>query len=97
MKYGVTRDYVLGLEVVTGRRRGRATRPPDREGRRRLRPDRAVRRIRGHPGHRHRDHRAAAAASGPGRPPWSASSHPVTAGEAVAAVARPAWCRRRWS
>ena len=60
VKYGVTRDYVLGLEVVTGTGERGAHRPPDRQGRRRLRPGRPARRLRGNAGHRHRDHRAAA-------------------------------------
>ncbi len=66
VKYGVTGDYVLGLR---GRHRpgdaslrlGRQ----DRQGCRRLRPHRAHGRLRGHPRHRHRGHRAPAAGPRP--------------------------------
>ena len=87
VKYGVTGDYVLALEVVTGTgelvRIGR--------GRPRASPATtcvAARRLRGHPRHGHRDHRAAA----PG-PPGEQTvvgffDSLVAAGEAVAAVAR---------
>ena len=54
-KYGVTREYVLGLEVGADGRRGAALRPAHREGRHRLRPRRRLRR---HRGHVRRDHRA---------------------------------------
>ena len=40
VKYGVTRDYVLALEVVTGTGELVRRRPRDRQGRRRLRPRR---------------------------------------------------------
>ena len=65
LKYGVTRDYVLGLHAVVGgpagygtaaRLGGRTT-----KGVAGLRPGRAVRRLRGHARRDHRDHAAAAA------------------------------------
>ena len=60
VKYGVTGDYVLGLEVVTGtgelvrlgRRTAKGVAGYDLVG--------AARRLRGHPRHGHRDHRPAA-------------------------------------
>ena len=51
LKYGVTRDYVMGLEVVLARRRGRAARQQVRQGRRRLLAEGPV--------HRHRKGRSA--------------------------------------
>ena len=71
LKYGVTRDYVLGLRAVVGgpagygtaaRLGGRTT-----KGVAGLRPGRAVRRLGGHARRDHRDHPAAAARAG-GRP-----------------------------
>ena len=88
VKYGVTRDYVLELEVVTGSRRDRAARPPDGEGRRGLRPRRARRRLRGHARHRHRGRVAPAPAADRRRAPSPATSTPSSPrGEAVTAVA----------
>ncbi len=88
VKYGVTRDYVLGLEMVTGTgelvRLGRH----DRQGRRRLRPDRAGRRRGGHARHRHRGHASGCARCRRRRAPSSATSpRSVDAGDAVRAVA----------
>lgn len=60
VKYGVTRDYVLGLEVVNGLGETVRVGRRDREGGRRIRPVRPVRRLRGHPRGDHRDHREAA-------------------------------------
>ncbi len=58
LKYGFTTNHVLGVELVTPdgdvvRLGGARARRP------RLRPARRVRRLRGHPRHRHRGHRAA--------------------------------------
>ena len=61
VKYGVTRDVVLGPRGGARRRRGAADRPPHRQGRRRLRPDPADRRQRGHARRHHRGHLGAAA------------------------------------
>ena len=54
LRYGNTRDLVLGLEVVLpdGRDLGRAARPA--QGQHRLRPEAAVRRRGGHARHHHR-------------------------------------------
>ena len=54
-KYGVTRDYARP-EVDADGRRDAAPRPAHPQGRHRLRPDRAVRRQRGHVRRDHRDH-----------------------------------------
>ena len=48
VKYGVTKNYVMGLEVVLPTGRGRAHRLQVHQGRGRLQPDGAVRGIRGH-------------------------------------------------
>ena len=64
VKYGVTRDYVLALEVVTGLRRGRAAGPAHREGRGGLRPGRADGRLGGHARGGHRGHGPPAPAPG---------------------------------
>ena len=72
LKYGVTRDYVLGLRAVTGAvpgaaaaggqlRRRRPARPADQQGRGRAGPDRPVRGVGGDARRRHRGHAAAAA------------------------------------
>ena len=53
-KYGVTRDSVLALDVVLADGTAHPHRPPDLQGRRRLRPHRAVRRLGGDPGDRGR-------------------------------------------
>ena len=68
LKYGVTRDYVLGLRAVVGgpvglRRRGPAG-PAHHQGRRRARPGRAVRRVGGHARRGDRGDAAAAARAG---------------------------------
>ena len=61
----VRRDHRVRARPGGGARlrRGAAHRPAYRQGRRRLRPDPAVRRLGGHPRRDHRDHRGAA----PGR------------------------------
>nr|BFE77389.1 hypothetical protein GCM10020092_106900 [Actinoplanes digitatis] len=65
LKYGVTRDYVLGLQAVVGGPAGPygtavRAQPPHHERRRRVRPGRALRRLGGHPRRRHRGHAAPA-------------------------------------
>ena len=69
VKYGVTRDYVLELEMVTGTgevvRIGRR----HRQGRGRLRPRRAGRRVGGHARHRHRGDRPPPPTAGRRRSP----------------------------
>ncbi len=67
LKYGVTRHYVLGLEVVLAERRGLAHGRPHAQKQNRLRPDRAFRRLRGNARRRHGNHRAAAPASASAR------------------------------
>ena len=58
-KYGTTKRYVLGLEAVLPTGEVDPHRAQDREERRRLRPDAAAGRIRGHARDRHADHAAA--------------------------------------
>ena len=65
VKYGVTAEYVLGLDVVLADGRLLTHRPPHRQGRRRLRPHPALRRLRGQPRHRR-----------PGRPRPASRSRP---------------------
>ena len=74
----VRRDPRLRARAGGGQRpRGdRAGGPADREGRRRVRPLRPPRRLRGHPRRDHRDHREAAAAPDPPSARWPASSTP---------------------
>ena len=82
VKYGVTTDYVLGLEVVLADGRARAPRRPHDQGRRRLRPQAAVRRLGGHARRHHRGDAAAAAAAAAGhddRRPRSPTSSPPAA------------------
>ena len=64
LKYGVTRDYVMGLEVVLRERRDRPFRQPMRQGRRRLLAEGSVHRVRGHARDHHRGPPQARAASG---------------------------------
>ena len=104
LKYGVTRDYVLGLEAVVGGPAGaygtaRAARSPDHQGRQRLRPGRAVHRLGGHARRDHRDHPAAAAgpagaAADGGRRLRQRGRRRRGGGSAA-----PGWvcCRPRWS
>jgi glycolate oxidase len=63
-KYGVTREYVLGLEVALMGGERAAGRPPHLQGRDRLRPGGRLRRQRGHVRRHHRADREAAAAPG---------------------------------
>ncbi len=74
VKYGVTTDYVLGLQIVladgTAVRLG-GSRLKDVAG---LSLDQAVRRERGHARGGHRDHAPAAAQSNTARAPWSPAS-----------------------
>ena len=63
VKYGVTRDYVRGLEVVLPVGRGDPHRFGLRQGRRRLRSDHPVRGLGRHFGRGHPGHPAAAAPS----------------------------------
>ena len=102
LKYGVTRDYVLGLRAVVGGPvaygDAGAPRAAHHQRRRRARPGRALRRFRGHA--RRGDRGDAAAAAGAGRPaadrrrpPSATWSRP---GRAVAQITRrgltpPSW------
>ena len=61
VKYGVTGRLRARARGGARRRVGAAHRPAHRQGRRGLRPDPAVRRLRGHAGRRHRGHAGAAA------------------------------------
>ena len=54
VKYGVTTDYVLGMEVVSRRRHGRSTRWAKTERRCGIFPDQAFRGFRGRARHHHR-------------------------------------------
>ena len=65
VKYGVTADYVRGLRGRPARRSGDADRAPDGQGRRRVRPHRAVRGVRGAAGRRDVGRRAAGPGAGP--------------------------------
>ena len=89
VKYGVTTDAVLGPGGGAGLRRGAAHRSPHGQGRRRLRPDQADRRLRGHARHHHRGDAGAAAEAGGAAAPWSPPSPaPRTPGAAVTGAIR---------
>ena len=63
-KYGVTGDWVTGIEAVLAPGRARARRRAGAQGRRRLRPARAARRLGGNAGDRHRGVAALRAGAG---------------------------------
>ena len=63
VKYGVTRDYVLGLEVVLPTGRDHPDRRANAQERCRVRSDEAHGRVRRHARHRDEDHPEAAAAA----------------------------------
>ena len=93
LKYGVTRDYVLGLRAVVGGPVTYGDAVPagaaHHQGRRRPGPGRAVRRIRGHA--RRGDRGDAAAAARAGRPPRTvvgAFPDLVSSGQAVVQITR---------
>ena len=73
VKYGVTTDYVLGLDVVLAD--GTLDHPGRQadQGRRRAAAAQALRRQRGHPRHRHPGDPAAGARAGARGPRWSRS------------------------
>ena len=85
-KYGVTRDYVLGLEAIlmggTRLRTGRRT----RQGRHRLRRDRAAHRQRGHARGLQRDHAEADAEAARSGDAARALRQRARAADAVAAI-----------
>ena len=99
VKYGVTADYVLGLEVVLADGEAAAHRPPHRQGRRRLRPDPAVRRLRGHARRRSPRRRSRCGRAGAARSPLAAdfatAADAATRGRADHGVGHAA--RRCWS
>ena len=64
LKYGVTRDYVMGLEVVLANGGDRVARQQVRQGRRGLLAEGSVHRLRGHARHHHRGAAQARAAAG---------------------------------
>ena len=57
LKYGVTKDYVMGVRMVLAKRRSRHLRRQERKERCWLRPHQARLRRRRHPRHHHRDPR----------------------------------------
>ncbi len=76
VKYGVTAEYVLGLDVVLADGRLLTHRPAHRQGRRGLRPHPAVRRLRGQPRHRRRAPSSPSSPSRPNSSRWPPSSPP---------------------
>ena len=90
LKYGVTREYVLGLTAVVPTGEVLRIGQPHHQGGGRLRPDRAPRGQRGDARHRHRDHAEAPAAPAPrGHRAGRASPTSATAARAVSRGARP--------
>ena len=107
VKYGVTRDYVLALEMVTGRRRAGPPWASHRQGGGWVRPSEPSGRVGGNTRHRHRgdlrlrpsaagDHRAgylSGCEAGVASAPWQ---RPALTPSAFERVDRIASGRRRW-
>ena len=68
LKYGFTTNHVTGAQIVVARRRAGPARRPG-PGRARVRPARRVRRLGGHPRHRHRGDRPPGPAARDGADP----------------------------
>ena len=87
VKYGVTTDYVLGMEVVLADGRVVSARGAHRQRRRRVRPQAPVRRQRGHPRDHHRgDASASPPASSRHHGGGHLCRHAALPGEAVIAI-----------
>ncbi len=90
LKYGVTKHYVMGMEVVLANGETGALRRQDGEERHRLRFLEPLRRIRGHARHHRRDHlQTGARARNTAAPCWPPSTSSKTPATRWLASSRP--------